>query len=86
MNILFWVVLGLIMGVIARAILPGEQKMGLIMTTIIGAIGAFAGGGAAYLLGMDVSSPFKIISIISAVLGALIVLVIWCLIFKKNWK
>jgi uncharacterized membrane protein YeaQ/YmgE (transglycosylase-associated protein family) len=86
MDILFWIVLGLVMGVIARAILPGEQKMGLIMTTIVGAIGAFAGGGIAYKLGIDVSSPFKIASILSAIIGALIVLVIWCLIFKRSLK
>jgi uncharacterized membrane protein YeaQ/YmgE (transglycosylase-associated protein family) len=44
LNILSWIVTGLIVGLIARALLPGRQSMSLAMTIILGIVGAFAGG------------------------------------------
>ena len=86
-NILFWLALGLVMGFVARAILPGEQKMGLISTILIGAIGAFVGGFAADKLGFAVAGEgLNLVSLIAAAIGALVVLVVWCLIFKRSWK
>jgi uncharacterized membrane protein YeaQ/YmgE (transglycosylase-associated protein family) len=85
-GILFWVILGTVMGFLARAILPGEQKMGLISTILLGAVGAALGGFIAMKIGIDVSNIFSVASILSATVGALIVLVIWCLVFKKNWR
>ena len=77
--------LGLVMGFLARAILPGEQKMNLIMTILIGAVGAFLGGFVADKMGFNVNG-FTVASIIAAILGSLLVLIVWCLIFKKAWK
>ncbi len=85
-DILFWVILGTVMGLIARAILPGEQKMSLVLTALLGAVGAALGGFIAMKLGLDVSSIFSVAAIGSAVVGSIVVLIIWCLIFKKNWK
>ena len=80
-DILFWIAIGLVMGFIARAIVPGEQKIGLIPTIIVGAIGSFLGAFLAQKMGFDVSS-FNVVSITAAIIGSLILLVIWCLIFK----
>ena len=43
-NILSWIVCGFLVGLIARAILPGRQSMGFVMTTVLGIVGAFVGG------------------------------------------
>jgi uncharacterized membrane protein YeaQ/YmgE (transglycosylase-associated protein family) len=43
-QIIGWIIFGLIAGAIARLLMPGRQPMGLIMTTILGIIGSFVGG------------------------------------------
>ncbi|GAB2472528.1 GlsB/YeaQ/YmgE family stress response membrane protein [Luteococcus sediminum] len=77
MGIIAWIVFGLIAGAIAKAIMPGTQGGGFIMTTILGIVGALVGGflGSA-ILGKSVSG-FNIGSMLIAVVGALIVLGIW---------
>jgi uncharacterized membrane protein YeaQ/YmgE (transglycosylase-associated protein family) len=47
MGILAWIVLGLLVGVLARFIMPGTQAMGIIGTIIIGIVGAVVGGVSA---------------------------------------
>lgn len=44
LSLLSWIVTGLIVGLIARALVPGKQSMGLILTIALGVIGAFVGG------------------------------------------
>jgi uncharacterized membrane protein YeaQ/YmgE (transglycosylase-associated protein family) len=50
MGILAWIVFGLIVGLLARAIVPGRQHMGLIMTTLLGVAGSLLGGFLASVL------------------------------------
>jgi len=49
-SILGWIIFGLIIGVVARAIMPGRQAMTLTMTMLLGVAGSFAGGFIASLL------------------------------------
>jgi uncharacterized membrane protein YeaQ/YmgE (transglycosylase-associated protein family) len=44
MNVIAWVVLGLLAGAIAKAIVPGDQGGGWLSTLVLGVIGAFVGG------------------------------------------
>ena len=44
MGIIAWIILGLLAGLIAKALLPGDDPGGLIITTLIGIVGAFIGG------------------------------------------
>lgn len=44
LSLLSWIVTGLIVGLIARAIVPGKQHIGLILTIVLGVIGSFVGG------------------------------------------
>lgn len=78
MGFLGFLLLGLICGAIAKAILPGKQGGGWIATLILGVIGAFLGGwiGGA-LFGADMSEFFSLSSWLWAIIGSLIVLVIW---------
>jgi uncharacterized membrane protein YeaQ/YmgE (transglycosylase-associated protein family) len=51
MSWLITIVVGFIVGLIARALMPGDQKLGIIMTSILGIVGALAAGWAGQALG-----------------------------------
>jgi uncharacterized membrane protein YeaQ/YmgE (transglycosylase-associated protein family) len=78
MSIIGWIVLGLIAGAIAKAILPGRQSGGWLVTLLLGIVGALLGGflGSA-LFGVTLGSFFEIRTWLLAIGGALIVLLIW---------
>ncbi len=71
-SILGYVVVGLIVGVLARFLLPGDDPMGLIGTIIVGIIGAVIGGWAAGAIFKDTTGVDWIASIIAAI-GLLLV-------------
>ncbi|WP_041933740.1 GlsB/YeaQ/YmgE family stress response membrane protein [Gloeothece verrucosa] len=81
MNIIAWLILGLIAGAIAKAIYPGRQGGGIFATTLLGIIGAFIGGtivtllqtGRFLLTGASLSIP----GIFVAVIGAIIAIYLW---------
>lgn len=77
MGIIAWIIFGLIAGAIAKAIMPGEQGGGFIVTTILGIVGAFVGGWIGSLLLNKPITGFNIGSMIIAIIGALIVLAIY---------
>lgn len=81
MDILAWIVLGLIAGFIAKALYPGHQGGGLLGTLILGIIGAFVGGSIYNLLTTGTlalgSAGLSIGGIILAVIGAMIALFIY---------
>ncbi|OMH24124.1 hypothetical protein BKD30_09475 [Tersicoccus phoenicis] len=79
MGIIAWIVLGLIAGAIAKAILPGRQGGGWIATLILGIIGALLGGWiASAIFGINVNREFFSIGTwIFAIIGGVIVAAIW---------
>jgi len=84
-----WLIIGAIIGLLARAVMPGKQAMGLGMTIILGVIGAIVGGFIGGILGGDgvsgiMSNPWSIGTILLAVLGAIIVMVVYGLVTKNR--
>jgi uncharacterized membrane protein YeaQ/YmgE (transglycosylase-associated protein family) len=78
MGIISWIILGLIAGALAKLIMPGSQGGGIIVTMVLGIVGALVGGFLGSLIGIgSLDSAFDIGTIITAVVGALIVLFIW---------
>jgi uncharacterized membrane protein YeaQ/YmgE (transglycosylase-associated protein family) len=79
MGVIGWIVLGLLAGLIAKAIMPGEERAGLIVTTLLGVAGALLGGFLAAILGVGdpIDEFFDISTWIAAVVGALIILFAW---------
>ncbi|WP_053721495.1 GlsB/YeaQ/YmgE family stress response membrane protein [Saccharothrix sp. NRRL B-16348] len=75
MGILGWIVLGLIAGAIAKAIMPGRDPGGIIITMLLGIVGAIIGGfvGRA-IFGTDINTFFDLSTWLLAILGSLIVL------------
>ncbi|MCT1460273.1 GlsB/YeaQ/YmgE family stress response membrane protein [Aestuariimicrobium sp. p3-SID1156] len=86
MGILAWILLGLIAGAIAKAILPGEQGGGWLATIILGIVGAMVGGFlGSVLFDVDLNKGFFNLSTwISAIGGSLIVLLIWGFIRSRT--
>jgi uncharacterized membrane protein YeaQ/YmgE (transglycosylase-associated protein family) len=78
MGIIGFLLLGLIAGAIAKAILPGKQGGGWIATLVLGVVGALLGGfiGSA-VFGVGIDGFFDLGSWVLAIVGALIVLVIY---------
>jgi uncharacterized membrane protein YeaQ/YmgE (transglycosylase-associated protein family) len=77
MGIVAWLVFGLIAGVLAKFIMPGNQSGGIIFTIILGIVGAIVGGFLGTLLGFGDISGFDLRSMALAVGGAIVVLLIY---------
>jgi uncharacterized membrane protein YeaQ/YmgE (transglycosylase-associated protein family) len=76
MGIIGWIVLGLLAGLIAQAIMPGEDRGGCLFSTLLGIAGALLGGFLATVFGLGdpVDEFFSLSTWIAAVIGALIIL------------
>ena len=85
MGILGWIVLGLIAGAIAKAILPGRQGGGWIATLILGVVGALLGGfiGSA-IFGIGLENFWSLQTWIVAIIGAIVVLLIYGLVTRGS--
>jgi len=82
MHIIILIVVGFIVGLIARAIMPGNQSMGIVMTTILGIIGSVVAGYLGQAAGWY--SPGQPAGWIGSVVGAIIVLFVVGLIHKAR--
>jgi uncharacterized membrane protein YeaQ/YmgE (transglycosylase-associated protein family) len=78
MGFIGWIVLGLLAGIIAKAIMPGDDPGGIIVTTLIGIAGAVIGGLIATALNLgDVDSFFDLGTWVIAIAGSLLLLVLY---------
>ena len=74
MGLLLFLVFGLVVGLLARAIMPGRQSMGIVMTSLLGIAGSFVGGFLAALLTHERVLDFSTSGLIGSIIGAMIVL------------
>lgn len=78
MSFIAWILIGLIMGAIARAVLPGRADGGWVITLVVGVIGAIVGGWIASMVGSSSNNGFfDLKTWLFAFLGSLVVLFIW---------
>jgi uncharacterized membrane protein YeaQ/YmgE (transglycosylase-associated protein family) len=79
MGIIGWILLGIVAGIIAKALLPGDDPGGAIVTVIIGIVGALLGGFLARALGLGdpIDEFFDVSTWLAAIIGAMILLVIY---------
>lgn len=88
MNIIAWIVLGLIAGAIAKAIYPGPQGGGILGTILLGIVGAFVGGTLFTLLQTGslqvTATSLSIPGVFVAVLGAIIAIFLWGLLTHRT--
>lgn len=76
MGILAWIVFGFIIGLLARAVVPGKQGMGLAMTTLLGVAGSLIGGLVASALGGGNAAGFHPSGFIGSLIGAVVLLLV----------
>jgi uncharacterized membrane protein YeaQ/YmgE (transglycosylase-associated protein family) len=76
MGIIVFLIVGLIAGFIARALVPGPDPMGWLGTMILGIVGSFVGGTLAALV-FGGTLDFSASGLIGSIIGAIIVLLIW---------
>ncbi|MBB4071415.1 GlsB/YeaQ/YmgE family stress response membrane protein [Leucobacter sp. OH2974_COT-288] len=78
MTIIGWILLGLIAGAIAKAIMPGKQGGGWVATLVLGVVGALVGGWlGSIIFNADLQNFFSLQTWLLAIGGSLVVLAIW---------
>ncbi len=83
--ILFWIIVGLIAGALAKWVMPGDDPGGIILTMILGIVGAVIGGYILRLLGLGAGGGTGawIGSIVAGFIGAVILLAIYRLVANR---
>ena len=81
-----WIIVGLIAGVLAKWIMPGDQKAGFFVTAALGIVGGLLGGGIMSLIGKQSMTGFNLTSLLVATAGAVLVLVIYGVVRKALKK
>ncbi|OFJ52932.1 GlsB/YeaQ/YmgE family stress response membrane protein [Mycolicibacterium grossiae] len=72
------IVVGLIVGALARLVMPGKQNIGLVMTILLGAIGSFVGTWLTYKLGYsNANGGFEIIPFLVGIIVAIVLIAIY---------
>ena len=85
MGFIAFLILGLIAGAIAKAILPGKQGGGILITLLLGVVGAILGGWIGGLLfGTGINEFFSLSTWLLAIGGAIIVLLVYGMITKRS--
>ena len=89
-TLLSWVVCGVIVGLIARALIPGRQSMSLLMTAVLGIVGACAGGFLYWAFKGQPGVSFSLTGNawhgwIVSIIGAVVVLAVFAVLRPRRW-
>jgi uncharacterized membrane protein YeaQ/YmgE (transglycosylase-associated protein family) len=76
MGIIVFIIFGLVIGLLARAVLPGRQSMGLMMTALLGMAGSFLGGFLVSLVTDNRVTDLNTAGVIGSIVGAIVLLVV----------
>jgi uncharacterized membrane protein YeaQ/YmgE (transglycosylase-associated protein family) len=77
MGFISWIVMGLMVGAVAKFIMPGKDPGGFIITILLGIAGAFVGGFVASTMGIGTFTGFNLGSFLVATGGAVLLLIIY---------
>ena len=84
LGFIWWLIIGLIAGALARLIMPGRDPMGIIATILLGIVGSILGGLVAMAIWRNNANGFQPAGLLLSILGAIIVLWIWRMIKSRN--
>ncbi|HET7586936.1 MAG TPA: GlsB/YeaQ/YmgE family stress response membrane protein [Gammaproteobacteria bacterium] len=84
MGIITWIVFGLIAGAVAKLLMPGKDPGGFIVTTLLGIVGAVIGGFIGTAVGLGGVTGFNLGSFIIAVIGAIVLLIIYRMLARRG--
>jgi uncharacterized membrane protein YeaQ/YmgE (transglycosylase-associated protein family) len=84
MSFIWWLIIGLIAGALARLIMPGRDPMGIIATILLGIVGSILGGLVSWgIWGAD-TDGFRPAGLLLSILGAILVLWIWRMVKSRS--
>ncbi|HEY6079834.1 MAG TPA: GlsB/YeaQ/YmgE family stress response membrane protein [Polyangiaceae bacterium] len=86
MGLVLFLVFGLVVGFLARAIMPGSQKMGMLATMLLGVVGSFIGGFIGALLTDSQVLELNTAGLIGSIVGALIALAVGGGLFTRGTR
>ena len=88
MGIIGWIILGLLAGFIAKAILPGDDPGGIIVTAILGVVGAILAGLIATAIGFGdpIDEFFDFSTWVAAIIGAIVLLLIYRVVVGRRTR
>lgn len=86
LGFIWWIIIGLVAGLLARMIMPGRQPMGWLLTIVLGLIGSVVGGLiSSAIFGTDPRDPgFQTSGLIMSTVGAIIVLALYLAVEKRR--
>jgi len=84
LSLIWWLIIGLIAGALARLIMPGRDPMGIVMTIILGIVGSFLGGVIGMAIWRNDNNGFQPAGLLLSILGAIIVLWIYRMIKSRS--
>jgi Predicted membrane protein len=89
--LLSWILCGLVVGVVARLLVPGPQPVGLLGTILVGVIGAFVGGAIYWAFNGPPGEPFSLAGNawhgwLFSILGAVVVLLLFVGRPRRSWE
>ena len=84
MGILWMLLIGLIVGALAKFIMPGKDPGGIIVTILIGIVGAMLGGFLGSFIGLGAVASFDLGGIFIATVGAIVLLILYRVVLKKK--
>jgi uncharacterized membrane protein YeaQ/YmgE (transglycosylase-associated protein family) len=77
MSFIWWLIVGLIAGALARLIMPGRDPMGIIATILLGIVGSVIGGLVSWAIWGSDNGRFQPAGLLLSIIGAIVVLWIW---------
>ena len=81
MTIIIWIIFGLIVGIVAKLVMPGRDPGGIVVTALLGIVGAVLGGWIGRAL--NLYRPGEPAGFIMAVVGAVVVLIIYRMVARR---
>ena len=84
LSFIWWLIIGLIAGALARLIMPGRDPMGVIATILLGIVGSILGGLVSWAIWGADDGRFHPGGIILSILGAILVLWIWRMMRSRS--
>ncbi len=77
MTLVVWALIGLVIGAVAKFLMPGADSTNVVTTSLLGLVGALVGGAIASAVGLGSFNSFSLGGFVIAVLGAMLVLLLY---------
>ena len=84
LHFVWWLIIGLIAGALARLIMPGKDPMGLLATIVLGVLGSLVGGFVSTLIFAPSDTGFHPGGLIMSLLGAILLLWVWRMVRSRT--